>query len=614
MRFLVAYALVLVGIAFVQSKPVSRAGIDFSAMINQLGGLDGIHALFPQYSDFVNRLVAAAYQVGSNIPDEDLYVLEQVAKQLADDVLNGNCDIETAVTQMMGQLTGHLSSNPSLVSNLQSLAQEFSGVLTSFLSNSPSKRVASRAGIDLSTLISQFNSLDIVYLIFPQYKNIIKKLVDVAYQVGSNIPDDKLYLLQQFAMQHAQAVLNGNMNVDTAVAGIMQQLETLLASHPSIVSSLQSLAEEFTGVIKPFLSNFQSNLVAGRAGIDLSAMISQFNSLDIVYLIFPQYKSIIKKLVDVAYQVGSNIPDDKLDVLKQFAMQHAQAVLSNNMNVDTAVAQIMEQLETLLASHPSIVSSLQSLAEEFTGVIKPFLANFQSRRVANRAGIDLSALISQFNSLDIVYLIFPQYKNIIKKLVDVAYQVGSNIPDPQLDILTTHAMQVGQAVLNGNVGVDTAVAGIMQELETLLASHPSIVNSLHSLAEEFTGVIKPFLSNFQSRRVASRSGIDLSAMITQFGGLEGIMGAFPQHKDLIDRLCTAAYEVGSAVSDDKLDILAAQAMQHGEDVVSGKMSPNTAVDQLLGELETLLGSDSPLLPGYRNLSQDLLAVVNSFFA
>ncbi|CAF4236246.1 unnamed protein product, partial [Adineta steineri] len=410
------------------------------------------------------------------------------------DVLNGNCDIETAVTQMMGQLTGHLSSNPSLVSNLQSLAQEFSGVLTSFLSNSPSKRVASRAGIDLSTLISQFNSLDIVYLIFPQYKNIIKKLVDVAYQVGSNIPDDKLYLLQQFAMQHAQAVLNGNMGVDTAVAGIMQQLETLLASHPSIVSSLQSLAEEFTGVIKPFL------------------------------------------------------------------------------------------------------------------------ANFQSRRVAGRAGIDLSAMISQFNSLDIVYLIFPQYKSIIQKLVAVAYQVGSNIPDPQLDILTAHAMQVGQAVLNGNMGVDTAVAGIMQELETLLASHPSIVNSLHSLAEEFTGVIKPFLSNFQSRRVASRSGIDLSAMITQFGGLEGIMGAFPQHKDLIDRLCAAAYAVGSAVSDDKLDILAAQAMQHGEDVVNGKMSPDTAVNQLLGELETLLGSDSPRLPGYRNLSQDVLAVVNSFFA
>ncbi|CAF1401036.1 unnamed protein product, partial [Adineta steineri] len=123
MRFLVAYALVLVGIAFVQSKPVSRAGIDFSEVINQLGGLDGIHALFPQYSDFINRLCAAAYQVGSNIPDEDLYVLEQVAKQLADDVFNGNCDIDTAVTQMMGQLTGHLSSNPSLVSNLQSLAQ-----------------------------------------------------------------------------------------------------------------------------------------------------------------------------------------------------------------------------------------------------------------------------------------------------------------------------------------------------------------------------------------------------------------------------------------------------------------------------------------------------------
>ncbi|CAF4132809.1 unnamed protein product, partial [Adineta steineri] len=280
----------------------------------------------------------------------------------------------------------------------------------------------------------------------------------------------------------------------------------------------------------------------------------------------------------------------------------------------TAVTQMMGQLTGHLSSNPSLVSNLQSLAQEFSGVLTSFLSNSQSKRVASRAGMDLSALISQFNSLDIVYLIFPQYKNIIKKLVDVAYQVGSNIPDPQLDILTAHAMQVGQAVLSGNMGVDTAVAGIMQELETLLASHPSIVNSLHSLAEEFTGVIKPFLSNFQSRRVASRSGIDLSAMITQFGGLEGIMGAFPQHKDLIDRLCTAAYEVGSAVSDDKLDILAAQAMQHGEDVVSGKMSPNTAVDQLLGELETLLGSDSPLLPGYRNLSQDLLAVVNSFFA
>ncbi|CAF4427424.1 unnamed protein product, partial [Adineta steineri] len=54
--------------------------------------------------------------------------------------------------------------------------------------------------------------------------------------------------------------------------------------------------------------------------------------------------------------------------------------------------------------------------------------------------------------------------------------------------------------------------------------------------------------------------------------------------------------------------------QHGEDVVNGKMSPDTAVNQLLGELETLLGSDSPRLPGYRNLSQDVLAVVNSFFA
>ncbi|CAF1244954.1 unnamed protein product [Adineta steineri] len=295
-------------------------------------------------------------------------------------------------------------------------------------------------------------------------------------------------------------------------------------------------------------------------------------------------------------------------------MQHAQAVLNGNMNVDTAVAGIMQQLETLLASHPSIVSSLQSLAEEFKGVIKPFLSNFQSNLVAGRAGIDLSALISQFGSLDIVYLIFPQYKNIIKKLVDVAYQVGSNIPDDKLYLLQQSAMQHAQAVLSNNMDVDTAVAQIMEQLETLLASHPAIISSLQSLAEEFKGVIKPFLSNFQSRRVASRSGIDLAAMITQFGGLEGIMAAFPQYKDLIDRLCAAAYEVGSAVADDKLDILTAQAMQYGEDVVNSKMSANTAVDQLLGELETLLGSDSPLLPGFRNLAQDLLAVVNSFLA
>jgi hypothetical protein len=67
-----------------------------------------------------------------------LYTLEQQGLQLAENVFQGNVDLNVAVNQLLSQLQEYLGSDSDILNNAEALAQQLITAVLSFFPNAPS--------------------------------------------------------------------------------------------------------------------------------------------------------------------------------------------------------------------------------------------------------------------------------------------------------------------------------------------------------------------------------------------------------------------------------------------------------------------------------------------
>jgi hypothetical protein len=67
-----------------------------------------------------------------------LYTLEQQGLQLAENVFQGNVDLNVAVNQLLSQLQEYLGSDSDILNNAEALAQQLITAVLSFFPNASS--------------------------------------------------------------------------------------------------------------------------------------------------------------------------------------------------------------------------------------------------------------------------------------------------------------------------------------------------------------------------------------------------------------------------------------------------------------------------------------------
>jgi hypothetical protein len=121
-----------------------------------------------------NQLSNIADTIQNALSPSQLYSLEQQALQLAQNVFNGNVDVNTAVNQLLLQLQQYLGANSQILTNAKPLAQQLINAVLSFFPNSPAKLEKSGAAVPRTDFLAlanelQLNNLDAVLATFPQF-------------------------------------------------------------------------------------------------------------------------------------------------------------------------------------------------------------------------------------------------------------------------------------------------------------------------------------------------------------------------------------------------------------------------------------------------------------
>lgn len=103
----------------------------------------------------------------------------------------------------------------------------------------------------------------------------------------------------------------------------------------------------------------------------------------------------------------------QIQLLEQQALQLGQNILNGNIDVPTAVNQILRQAQQYLGVNSAILSNIQPLVHQLVNTIIAILpklsVNAQTRGL-NLNNIDLSALVNQFqlSNLQALYNKIPQ--------------------------------------------------------------------------------------------------------------------------------------------------------------------------------------------------------------
>jgi hypothetical protein len=86
----------------------------------------------------INQLVTIAGKISNALTPWQLYTLEQQGLQLAENVFQGNVDLNVAVNQLLSQLQEYLGSDSDILNNAEALAQQLITAVLSFFPNASS--------------------------------------------------------------------------------------------------------------------------------------------------------------------------------------------------------------------------------------------------------------------------------------------------------------------------------------------------------------------------------------------------------------------------------------------------------------------------------------------
>ncbi len=83
---------------------------------------------------------------------------------------------------------------------------------------------------------------------------------------------------------------------------------------------------------------------------------------------------------------------------------------------------------------------------------------------------------------------------------------------------------------------------------------------------------------------------------------------------MVNQLTTLAAQVANALSPSQLYTLEQQALQTAQNVLSGNVPLETAVNQLFAQVQQALGSDSSILSNVQPVVQQLVSVVGQLLS
>jgi len=358
-------------------------------------------------------------------------------------------------------------------------------------------------------------------------------------------------------------------------------------------------------------------VLATIAAVQSNPISSQLGNLDDVHNAFPQYSELINQLINVAGQIASYVPNEKLESLTARAIQLATDVFERGVDVNAAITELLQRVKEALGPNSPIRGDLETLAQEVKAAILaifPHLASTSGKRSAAVARTDLSALINQVQINDLIAA-FPQYSDLINQLISIAAQVDYALSQTQSDALRDQAMQLAQNVFNGNMDINLAINQLFQQVQQYLGPNSPILSNVQSLIPQLLNAVGSVFPNSlpaSGKRSAAVARTDLSALINQVQ-INDLIAAFPQYSDLINQLISIAAQVDYALSQTQSDALRDQAMQLAQNVFNGNMDINLAINQLFQQVQQYLGPNSPILSNVQSLIPQLLNAVGSVF-
>jgi ABC-type glycerol-3-phosphate transport system substrate-binding protein len=375
MHLLAGFALALVTLAFVQSRPalpqldeapVARANInDLVALGNQFGinSLDGVLGLFPQYAGLVQQLTSIADQVANALSPAQLFTLEQQAIRTAKSVLSGNVSLQDAVEQLFAQVQQALGQDSPILNNVQPVVQQLLSAVAPLLALVPSnlgQRSAPAARANINDLLALAN------------QGLVQQFTGIAHQVINALTPSQLETLEQQLILAAQNVLSGGVSLQDTVNQVFTQLQQTLGSDSAILSNVQPVVQQLVSVFAPLLSLIPSNL--GQR----SAPAPRVNINDLLAL---ANQGLAQQFTGIAHQVINALSPSQLETLEQQIVLAAQSVLSGGVPLQDAVNQVLAQLQQALGSDSAILSNVQPVVQQFVSVVGPLLSLFSSNLV-----------------------------------------------------------------------------------------------------------------------------------------------------------------------------------------------------------------------------------------
>ncbi|UJR17902.1 hypothetical protein I4U23_004801 [Adineta vaga] len=589
MHLAIACTFLLATIAFVQSKPILNNGNRINTILrhvasknnlaNQLSGRSArsIRSLIHQqreFDDFADLIIQTpqlatvlaenselALNIYAILSEPQLNSIEESILNLANSVLSGQLDVNTAVTQFLGELQQFIGSDSQLFDAITNAAlQALNG---------------RRARSIRSAIRKQRKFDDLVDLILetPQLGVVFAENADLLNDVLNALSDPELSTVAESALDLANSVLSGELDVNTAVTQFLGELQQFIGSNSQLFDAVTNAALQ---------------ALNGRRARSIRSAIRKQSTHDTIETVItenPQLALVLAQNAELIEKLLESLSLSQFEVLDTLGVSLANSVISGELDVNTAVTQFLGELQQFIGSDSQL----------FDAVTNAALQALNGRRARS-----IRSAIRKQSTHDTIFTVItenPQLALVLAQNAELVEKVLESLTISQFDVLDTLGASLANSVISGELDVNTAVTQFLGELQQFIGSNSQLFDAITNAA----------LHALNGRRARSiRSAIrkqrkfdDLVDLILETPQL-GVV--FAENADLLN-------DVLNALSDPELSTVAESALDLANSVLSGELDVNTAVTQFLGELQQFIGSNSQLFGAVTNAVQQVFGRV-----
>jgi hypothetical protein len=327
MRLLTGFALVLVGIAFVQSQLV----------IPQINNLDAVISLLPQLQGFIGQLDNILPQLAGILSSSELQLIKDKVLQL---VLSQAGDINGLKDKLQGLFQQILGSKPLGRIDIDNLIQQIvgatsgalPGVILSLLGGGIGKREATDARLNINELLALADKF---------------QLSSFIPQIEQFLGADKLQQLQSQLLATMITALGNNWNSATVAQALQQLITQFVPQAAQMRINWEHLAEQALGGVVAIIPSLLVGLLGKRdLAVNYQQLLAQLPVKNLAQLL----------------QIVNNVDKSKITTvlakLKELLQSFFPAYVGR-INFDELAQNLLNQLNGLLpALGQSIFSSI----------------------------------------------------------------------------------------------------------------------------------------------------------------------------------------------------------------------------------------------------------------